>query len=177
MEDIIWETNCEKSLYPVRDEKVLETVFLASSENLSKKYGHWHRAVWHTSCEKVPFFPGSITNKFHSVPCVTSKMNEVWIKELNEASSSSTEIHHDFSGPFMDSLNKNKHALHVLNSRTSYSEAFALPMKVHATSLLQGFVTRVHNKVWLSYLLCVCSCLTMLKKIFLVNFSNTAKKT
>lgn len=153
---LIWETKCEKGLFPVQDEKIPETVSLVSSGNLGKKYGLWHSAVGHISSEKyqalskkfdeVPFFPRPIIRIFQWVPRITAKTNKAPIRALNRAFSLSTEIHYHLSAPFMESLNKNKYALNILDTKTSYSEAFALPVKSHATSLIQGFVPRVNNK-------------------------------
>lgn len=64
---------------------------------------------------------------------------------MKKATTTEAEIHFDLSSPFKESIHKNTYALHLLDGRTSFSEAHAIPPKVKLSNIVRGFVNKFNN--------------------------------
>lgn len=72
---------------------------------------------------------------------MTGKMRKAPIKGLDKPVPKTEEIHHDLSGPLKQSFNRNKFAVDLMDSRTAFSEAHAVPTKGHVLTSVQGFIS------------------------------------
>lgn len=72
-------------------------------------------------------------------------MHKDRMKGLQKEHRSSPEIHFDLPGPFKESINQNRFALHSLDARTSFSEVHPILSKSHVSEHDKGFINGVND--------------------------------